>query len=132
MYGAVSKGRALARTGLSGLMIVTIMVVGSLVLWVAIPLGWLWVGSQIQGSTGNIGTALAVMMGGVVASVLPLAALLSWLNRRQEALRESRGLPRSEHSVLERVLVVTAAFAVVAFSVWFLGFAGPGPSLAPQ
>jgi len=132
MYGAVSKGRALARTGLSGLMIVTIMVVGSLVLWVVIPLGWLWVGSQIQGSTGNIGTALAVMMGGVVASVLPLAALLSWLNRRQEALRESRGLPRSEHSVLERVLVTTAGFAVVAFGIWFLGFAGPGPSLAPQ
>ncbi|MEX2194211.1 MAG: hypothetical protein WD844_02920 [Thermoleophilaceae bacterium] len=113
-------------------MILTIMVVGSLVLWVGVPVGWLWVGSQIQGSTGNIGTALAVMMGGVVASVVPLAAMLAWLGRRQEALREARGLPRPEHSVLERVLVVTAALAVVTFTIWFLGFAGPGPSLAPQ
>lgn len=132
MYGAVSKGRALARTGLSGLLNVVIMVVGGIVLWVGVPVGWLWVGSQVQGSTGSIGTALAVMMGGVLATVLPLAALLSWLGRRQEALREARGLPRQEHSVLERVLVVTAGVAVLAFTVWFLGFAGPGPSLAPQ
>jgi hypothetical protein len=34
--------------------------------------------------------------------------------------------------VLERVLVVAAAAALVGFTIWFLGFAGPGPSLAPQ
>lgn len=132
MYGAVSKGRALARTGLSGLLNMAIMVLGGLVLWAGVPGAWLWIGAQVQGSTGSVGTALAVMMGGVLASVLPLAALLAWLGRRQEALRESRGLPKQEHSVLERVLVVTAAFAVAGFTVWFLGFAGPGPSLAPQ
>lgn len=120
------------RTGASGLMVLFIMVVGSLVLWVAVPAGWLWIGSQIQGSTGNIGTAIGAMMGGVVVSVVLLAMLLAWLNRKHEELREARGLPRSESSVLERVLVVTAGFAVVGFTIWFLGFAGPGPSLAPQ
>ena len=120
------------RTGASGLMVVFIMVVGSLVLWVGIPAGWLWVGSQIQGNTGNVGTALAAMMGGVVVSVVALAMLLAWLNRKHEELREARGLPESESSVLERVLVVTAGIAVVGFTIWFLGFAGPGPSLAPQ
>jgi hypothetical protein len=120
------------RTGVSGLMVMFIMVVGSLVLWVGVPAGWLWVGSQIQGNTGNIGTALAAMMGGVVVSVIALAMLLAWLNRKHEEMREARGLPEAESSVLERVLVVTAGFAVVAFTIWFLGFAGPGPSLAPQ
>lgn len=120
------------RTGASGLMVLFIMVVGSLVLWVAVPAGWLWVGSQIQGNTGNIGTALAAMMGGVVVSVVALAMLLAWLNRKHEEMREARGLPETESSVLERVLVVTAGIAVVGFTIWFLGFAGPGPSLAPQ
>ena len=120
------------RTGASGLMVVFIMVVGSLVLWVGVPAGWLWVGSQIQGNTGNVGTALAAMMGGVVVSVVALAMLLAWLNRKHEELREARGLPESESSVLERVLVVTAGIAVVGFTIWFLGFAGPGPSIAPQ
>lgn len=120
------------RTGASGLMVLFIMVVGSLVLWVGLPAGWLWVGSQIQGNTGNIGTALAAMMGGVVVSVVALAMLLAWLNRKHEEMREARGLPEAESSVLERVLVVTAGIAVVGFTIWFLGFAGPGPSLAPQ
>lgn len=120
------------RTGASGLMVLFIMVVGSLVLWVGVPAGWLWVGSQIQGNTGNIGTALAAMMGGVVVSVVALAMLLAWLNRKHEEMREARGLPETESSVLERVLVVTAGIAVVGFTIWFLGFAGPGPSLAPQ
>lgn len=120
------------RTGASGLMVLFIMVVGSLVLWVGVPAGWLWVGSQIQGNTGNIGTALAAMMGGVIVSVVALAMLLAWLNRKHEEMREARGLPETESSVLERVLVVTAGIAVVGFTIWFLGFAGPGPSLAPQ
>jgi hypothetical protein len=120
------------RTGASGLVVMFIMVVGSLVLWVGIPAGWLWIGSQIQGNTGDIGTALAAMMGGVVVSVVALAMLLAWLNRKHEEMREARGLPESESSVLERVLVVTAGIAVVGFTIWFLGFAGPGPSLAPQ
>lgn len=124
--------REALRTGASGLMVLFIMVVGSLVLWVGVPAGWLWVGSQIQGNTGNIGTALAAMMGGVVVSVVALAMLLAWLSRKHEEMREARGLPETENSVLERVLVVTAGLAVVSFTIWFLGFAGPGPSLAPQ
>ncbi|MEX2194367.1 MAG: hypothetical protein WD844_03700 [Thermoleophilaceae bacterium] len=120
------------RTGASGVIVLFIMVVGSLVLWAGVPAGWLWIGSQVQGETGDVGTALLVMFAGVVVSVVLLAMVLSYLSRRHEELREARGLPPSETSVLERVLVVTAGIAVVGFTVWFLGFAGPGPSLAPQ
>jgi hypothetical protein len=124
--------RDLLRTGASGLLTLVIMVVGSLVLWVGVPVGWLWIGSQIQGSTGSIGTALAAMMFGVLVSVLALAAGLAWLNGVHVHMREARGLPESEHSLLERVLVVTAGIALVGFTVWFLGFAGLGPSIAPK
>lgn len=112
------------------MIVLLIMVLGSLVLWAGVPAGWLWVGSQVQGETGNVGTALLVMFVGVLVSVVALAMLLSYLNRRHEELREARGLPPS--GVLDRVLVVTAGIAVLGFTIWFLGFAGPGPSLAPQ
>lgn len=122
--------RELLRTGASGVLVVAIMVLGSLVLWAGVPAGWLWVGSQVQGETGNLGTALLVMFFGVLVSVGLLVMLLSFLNRRHDELRAARGLPPSV--VLEGVLVVTAGIAVVGFAIWFLGFAGPGPSIAPS
>lgn len=120
------------RTGASGLLVLVIMVVGSLVLWVGVPAGWLWIGSQVQGETGDVGAAILVMMAGVLVSVLVVVLALVRLNRLHEHMREARGLPVSSYSVLERVLVVTAGLALVAFTIWFLGFAGPGPSIAPR
>ena len=39
-------------------------------LWLGTPLLWLWVGSQIQGSTDSLGLALLVMAAGVLVTVL--------------------------------------------------------------
>jgi heme/copper-type cytochrome/quinol oxidase subunit 2 len=108
------------------------MVIGSLVLWVGVPLGWLWIGSQIQAETDSIGTAIGAMLVGVVVSVVLLAMLLVRLNRWNEELRQAAGHPPRETSLLELVLVITAGVAVVAFGVWFFVFTGPGPSLAPS
>lgn len=38
------------------------MVVASVAAWVGIPVGWLWVGSQIQGATSNLGAALVTFL----------------------------------------------------------------------
>ena len=46
--------RALA-TGGSGVILILIMLGGGLVLWVGVPVGWLYIGSQIQASTGSLG-----------------------------------------------------------------------------
>jgi multisubunit Na+/H+ antiporter MnhC subunit len=119
------------RAGASALIVVLIMIFGSLVLWIGVPVGWLWIGSQIQGSTGNVGTAIGAMFLGVLVSVVILAMGLGWLNRRYMELRRARGL-QDTASPLERVMVITAAIAVVGFTVWFLGVAGPGPTLAPK
>ena len=108
------------------------MVIGSLVLWVGVPAGWLWVGSQVQAETDSVGNALGVMFVGVVVSVISLAWLLIRLNRWNEQLRERSGLAPRGNSMLEMVLVVTAGIAVVAFGVWFFVFTGPGPSLSPS
>ncbi len=108
------------------------MVIGSLVLWVGVPLGWLWIGSQIQAESDSVGAAIGAMLVGVVVSVVLLTMLLMRLNRWHEHLREAAGRPQRDTSLLEFVLVVTAGVAVVAFGVWFFILTGPGPSLAPS
>ncbi len=72
--------RALA-TGGSGAILILIMLGGGIVLWVGVPVGWLYIGSQIQVSTGSLGTAMAVMMIGAIVSILAIVAALIWLNR---------------------------------------------------
>src|SRR5881392_4035650 len=77
--------------GASAVLTGVIMVGASLLLWIGVPAGWLWVGSQIQGSSGSLGTAIAVMMVGAIASIVGLAWVLGKLNRAHERLREARG-----------------------------------------
>jgi hypothetical protein len=118
--------------GASAILTGVIMVGASLALWIGVPAGWLWIGSQVQGSTGNLGAAIGVMLVGVIVSIVALAWLLGHLNRVHEHLREARGVASNSPPLLEVVLVVTAAVALVAFAIWFFVLAGPGPELAPR
>jgi hypothetical protein len=119
--------RELLRAGSSAILIVLIMFIGSLVLWIGTPLLWLWVGSQIQGATASLGTALGVMMIGVVVTIAVLAAVLSKLSNVYRASCVSRGHADPGHFVLEGVLVVSAGITLAVFAVWFLFFAGASP-----
>jgi hypothetical protein len=124
--------RDVLRAGVSGVIVLLIMVVGSFVLWLGVPLGWLWIGSQIQGETDSLGAALGATMLGATITIVLLAFGLGWLNVKHEELRAARGLEYHRTTTLEGVLVVTAGFAVVGFTIWFLFFAGIGPTLAPK
>ncbi len=103
------------------------MFIGSLVLWIGTPLLWLWIGSQIQGATASLGTALGAMFLGVVATIAFLASILSKLSNVYRANCQARGLGDPGHVVLEGVLVVSAGFTLAAFAVWFFFFAGTSP-----
>lgn len=107
-------------------LLVALMLLGCLALWIGVPLGWLWIGSQIQGSA-SLGTALAATMAGVIATIVVLSVVLSWLNRKHAELRESRNLPSSRGGALEPILVTTAGIAALGFAVWFFGFSGASP-----
>ena len=115
------------RLGASALVLVAMMFVGSLVLWVGIPLAWLWVASQIQGATGNLGAALGAAMFGVLVSIAAVVALLSWLSDLHRRQRVARGLDDTGHVALEAVLTTSAAIVLVVFCVWFFLFAGTSP-----
>jgi heme/copper-type cytochrome/quinol oxidase subunit 2 len=131
-HSELGAGARVLNYGVSAVLTAVIMVGASLLLWIGVPAGWLWVGSQIQGSSGSIGTAIAVMLVGAVVSIVALAWVLGRLNRYHEQLREARGARSHGPPLLEVVLVVTAAVALVGFAIWFFVFAGPGPELAPR
>jgi hypothetical protein len=130
--GDLGVGARALNYGASAVLTGVIMVGASLLLWIGVPAGWLWIGSQVQGSTGSVGTAIAVMLVGVIVSIIALAYLLGKLNRMHERLRERRGVEATGPPLLEVVLVVTAAIALVGFAIWFFVFTGPGPELAPR
>lgn len=119
--------RELLRTSAGAVLVVLIMFIGSLVLWIGTPLLWLWIGSQIQGATASVGTALSVTFIGVLATIVILAVVLAKLSDVYRANRRARGLRDSGHYVLEGVLVVSAGFTLAAFAIWFLFFAGASP-----
>ena len=119
--------RELLRTGAGATLVLLIMFIGSLVLWIGTPLLWLWVGSQIQGATSSLGTALGVSFLGVVVTIMVLAGVLAKLSDVYQANRRARGLEDTGHYVLEAVLVVSAGVTLAAFVVWFFFFAGASP-----
>lgn len=119
--------RDLLRLGWSAVLLVLIMCAGSLVLWIGIPLAWLWIGSQVQARTDSLGAAVGAMMLGVVLSVALMVPVLSWLSERHRRLRVARGHPDTGHVVLEMVMVTSAGVAVVIFAAWFFLLSGSSP-----
>jgi hypothetical protein len=119
--------REVFRTGADALLAVAIMFIGSLGLWLGTPLVWLWIGSQIEGSTDSVGLALLVMGAGVLMTVFVVAALLSRLSQVHRSIAIARGHDDPGHRMLESVMITTAGIAIVVFGVWFLLFAGASP-----
>jgi heme/copper-type cytochrome/quinol oxidase subunit 2 len=113
--------------GAQALLLVLIMFVGSLVLWIGTPVGWLWIGSQIQSATESVGAAIMTMLVGVIVTIAVLVWFLLWLSNRHRAVRVAQGHEDSGHFVLESVLVVSAGIALAAFGVWFFFLAGTSP-----
>jgi hypothetical protein len=117
----------LLRMGSSAIVVLAMLLVGGLVMWIGIPLGWLWIGSQIEGATHSLGAAVGAMFVGVVVSIAAVVPVLGWLTRTYRGLRVARGLEDTGDFVLEVVIVTTAGIAVVAFAIWFFAFSGASP-----
>jgi hypothetical protein len=118
--------RRALRASQAGALLMAMMFGGSLVLWVGIPVGWLWIGSQLQEVT-SLANAIGAMMIGMLVSVALLVPALGWLGRRHAEIQDRRGVPEGEMTALELVLVSSAVIAVIGFFVWFFGFSGSSP-----
>jgi hypothetical protein len=121
--------------------LLVLLTVGSLMLWVGVPAGWLWLASQI---TESESAHLALGIVGMPVAIILFAIVLVWINRLYMRVVWSRGPPLPEEletgegdeirvprGPLEPLLVVSLVLSVVALFVWFFVFA-ENPSWGPM
>jgi hypothetical protein len=115
------------------------MLLFALSLWTAIPLAWLWIGSQVAATQFPSLGPYAVVFFGVVFSILLVTWLLGLMNElylkltgthsvepiRLGWLRSMRDSQiRQAPTLLETVIVGSVIIAAIALTVWFFFYAG--------
>jgi hypothetical protein len=121
-------------------LLVVLMIIAALSMWTAIPLGWVWIGSQVSEGQAPSGGPYMVVLFGIVISILVISWLLSRMNQLYVSLTGTRHVdpirpawlkslrdseaPRGGPTVLETVIVSSVILAIVAMTVWFFVAAG--------
>jgi len=113
----------------------------ALLVALGIPVGWVWVASQIAGTRRDLTPSLAILItAGIlisywIALVVGSSLRGRWVDEdeRRASLRRmswNRSFRDEPHrhaertDPVERVFVVVAVLGLVAFEVWFFFFAG--------
>jgi hypothetical protein len=123
-----------------GALLILLMAVGSVLLWIGIPVGWLDLASQVAGSSQPSMGPYALVLVGIPATMIVMGKLLAALDRAYGRVtgtaaqtrvqapwhRSVRGdrSPARRRSVLDVVMVCSVLLAVACFAVWFFVFAG--------
>ena len=136
------RGRSLGRTIAekpAALLLIALMAVGSISLWLVIPVAWIYAASHIVKTTQpTLGPYLMILFG-VPTSMFIVGKLLYRLNGVYERLtgqesevqvqlpwhRSMRGERRVERrtTVLELVMIISVSLAMLVFGIWFFFFA---------
>ena len=125
--------------------LIALMAIGSVVLWLAVPFGWLYAASHIYDSSTPTMASFVMVLVGIPLTMVVVAKLLGRLNRIygeitettpqvrvvmpwHRSMRDERdaGYPAS---VLDVVMVCSVGLAVLCLGIWFFVAAGnPLPS----
>jgi hypothetical protein len=120
--------------------LVALMAVGSVLMWIGVPLGLVYLASKLSSSSNpTLGPILLVLLGLPVGFAI-VGKGLGWLDRRHQAItrdevgnrrtvpwmKSMRGDAEDRHrgGVLDKVMIVSVGIALVLFALWFFGFAG--------
>jgi hypothetical protein len=95
------------------------------------PVGWLWVGSQVQHLTGLVTVGITTIMLGCVASLFLTMAGAKRLDHAWKLVRRAAG-HNQERGALERIFVLSVGISAVGFLIWLFLIQGPGSSLVPE
>jgi hypothetical protein len=141
----MSRGKRLLWSPVA-LLLVLLMAAGSILLWIGLPLGLIWLASMLSDSSQpSMGPYLLILVGLPIGAIVigkALGALdrvhgqvtgrtggeqkrNTWMN----SMGENTGSGRRQRSVLDTVMIVSVLSALVLGGIWFLVFAGsPLPS----
>lgn len=124
---------------LAGL-VATAMLLAALSLWTVVPLAWLWIGSQLAATQFPSLGPYAVVLFGVIVSILIVAWLLGLMNELYLRLTGTRSVEpirlgwlkslrdsaktQQPPTLLETVIVGSVVLAAIALLIWFFTLAG--------
>jgi hypothetical protein len=100
-------------------------------LWGPQPIGWMWVGSQVDYASGSLFLGIVSAFVGMVGTLFVTVAIARRVDHAWKLVRRAAGYEQKS-GALERIFIITAGVAVVGFAFWFLIIAGPGPQVAPK
>ena len=123
-----------------GACLIALMAAGSVLLWIGIPVGWLYLASHLTDSSQPSMGPYVLVLVGIPATMIAMGKVLAVLDRTygrvtgaapqgriqspwHRSLRGDRR-PARERSVLDVVMVLSVALAVACLAVWFFLFAG--------
>jgi hypothetical protein len=120
--------------------LIALMALGSILLWLGVPIFWLWLASRlVSTSQPSLGPYVLVLVGIPVTMVI-VGKLLTRLNAVygqvtnttptvkvqlpwMKSMRGERGNTRPR-TILDVVMVISVAVALLLLAVWFFAFAG--------
>jgi hypothetical protein len=138
-----ARGRSKVETGSRGaaaLLLILLMAVGSIAMWLVVPIGLVYLASQLQDSSQpSLGPYLVVIFGLPIGMVI-IGKILGRLDRYyhrvtgterdvrvqlpwMKSMRGERDSTRP-FRMLNVVMVVSVALAGLCFGIWFFFFAG--------
>jgi hypothetical protein len=120
-------------------MLVALMALGSVAMWLGVPLGLIYLASRLADSPEpSLGPYLVVIVG-LPIGMAAIGKCLGALDRAHTRLtgaqtdqyrpawtKSMRGerVTTRRGGILDRVMIVSVGVALVLFAVWFFGFAG--------
>jgi hypothetical protein len=123
------------------IVLVLLMAAGSVVMWIGLPLGLIWLASAIADSSQpSMGPYLLVLLG-LPVGMFAIGRCLGVLDRVHgritgrlddrpqraawlQSMRDERAPRRRRRSVLDTVMIVSVLAALAAGAIWFIAFAG--------
>jgi hypothetical protein len=122
------------------IVLVLLMAVGSVIMWIGVPLGLIYIASQLASSSNPTAGPYVLVLVGLPVGMALVGKCLGILDRaharltgRVDTTRRPATWMRSMRAervstrrvgVLDRVMIASVALAILAFAVWFFGFAG--------
>jgi hypothetical protein len=135
----MTRTQRAGRGAAAGLVFVA-MLLAAFSLWTAIPLSWVYIGSKLSQTQFPSGGPYAIVVVGIVASILFVAWLIGRLNNlyvritgtnRLEPIRPTwlksmrdTAPVRGSVTVVEAVMMASVMLAILAFTVWYVLWAG--------
>jgi hypothetical protein len=136
---AIRAGQARFRDRLAAAFLLAVLALGTLVLWIGIPVACLWGASKVTHSIGGhflVATPLTLFSMGVfvwglyAVDRLYLRVTGAWDLQPDDDYEDDEEVPQAPRGPLEPMLIASLVVGIVALFVWFFVFAeNPSPQV---